>query len=38
VADFPNDLGRAHSYYHGYGGSSSHGDLPDDPFELYVFS
>jgi hypothetical protein len=38
VADFPNNLGSAHSYYHGYGGSSSHGDLRNDSYELYVFS
>jgi len=38
VANFPNDLGSAHSYYHTYGGSSQHGDLPNDAYELYVFS
>jgi hypothetical protein len=38
VAGFPNDLGSAHSYYHTYGGSSEHGDLPNDAYELYVFS
>jgi hypothetical protein len=38
VADFPNDLGSAHGYYHDYGGASAHGDLRDDPNELYVFS
>jgi hypothetical protein len=38
VADFPSDLGSAHSYYHAYGGSSQHGDLPNDAYELYVFS
>jgi hypothetical protein len=38
VADFPNDLRSAHTYYHDYGGSGEHGDLRDDPYELYVFS
>ena len=38
VADFANDLGSAHNYYHSYGGSPDHGDLPNDPNELYVFS
>jgi hypothetical protein len=38
VASFPSDLGSAHSYYHTYGGSSEHGDLPNDAYELYVFS
>ena len=38
VASFPNDLGSAHSYYHSYGGSPNHGDLPNDSNELYVFS
>ena len=37
VANFPNDLGVAHSYYHKYGGSSAHGAFTDT-FELYVFS
>ena len=38
VADFPNALGSAHNYYHSYGGSPDHGDLPNDANELYVFS
>jgi hypothetical protein len=38
VASFPNDLGSAHTYYHSYGGSPNHGDLPNDSNELYVFS
>lgn len=38
VAAFPADMAGAHSYYHTYGGSPAHGDLPDDPNELYVFS
>jgi hypothetical protein len=38
VANFPNDLGSAHNYYHSYGGSPDHGDLPNDSNELYVFS
>jgi hypothetical protein len=38
VAPFPADMAGAHSYYHTYGGSPAHGDLPDDPNELYVFS
>lgn len=37
VADFPNDLGSAHNYYHDYGGSSTHG-ASTDTYELYVFS
>jgi hypothetical protein len=36
VADFPNDLGNAHSVYHDYGGSSVHG-ASTDSYELYVF-
>jgi hypothetical protein len=38
VASFPDDVGSAHSYYHSYGGSSAHGDLPNDANELYVFT
>ena len=37
VADFPNELGNAHSVYHDYGGSSTHGAFTDS-YELYVFS
>jgi hypothetical protein len=37
VANFPNDLGNAHSAYHTYGGSDRHGAFTDT-FELYVFS
>jgi hypothetical protein len=36
VADFPNDLGNAHSVYHSYGGSTDHGAF-SDAYELYVF-
>jgi hypothetical protein len=36
AADFPNDLGNAHSVYHNYGGSSAHGAFTD-AYELYVF-
>ena len=36
VADFPNDLGNAHSVYHSYGGSTDHGAFLD-AYELYVF-
>jgi hypothetical protein len=36
VANFPNDLGTAHSYYHDYGGGG-HGQSTDQN-ELYVFS
>jgi hypothetical protein len=38
VAAFPNHLRSAHRSYHDYGGSGSHGDLPNDPYELYVYS
>jgi hypothetical protein len=37
VADFPNDLGNAHSVYHDYGGSGGHGSFTDT-YELYVFN
>jgi hypothetical protein len=36
VANFPNDLGNAHSVYHNYGGSGGHGAFTD-AYELYVF-
>jgi hypothetical protein len=38
VATFPYDLRSAHRTYHDHGGAAAHGDLPNDPNELYVYS